>query len=200
MKILFLCRPSTLAPFVVVFSCLKTWVDVVVVQHKGEGKVCPGVLEEEQRDCLVDCPAGAPNPSAAVGKGEGSEHKDGEDGGAEAEPVAVGAMEQTYCSIEEELWTPCSVDCIQERYMGEECDKDAEVGNGAVNCPGMRGCISGVVPSFPCFGDSHLMQRCTLVWTRSCTSRSLFFSRFFFWGGGAAGFMAQQRAHVASVR
>lgn len=134
--------------------------------HKGEGKLCPGVLEEEHRDCLVDCPAGAPNPSGAMEKGEGGERKDGEDGGAEAEPVAVGEMEQSYCSVEEELWTPCSVDCLQERYMGEECDKDAEVRRkwGSELLPGDERVLfwGDSLPSVPCFGGSRFMQRCTL--------------------------------------
>lgn len=96
-----------------------------MIQHKGEGRICPDELVREERDCLIGCSAEASKPSEPTADGKG-----GEGGGGEAEPIAgmEEEVERTYCSIEEELWTPCSADCLQERYMGEECDKEAEVG------------------------------------------------------------------------
>ncbi|CAN0341247.1 unnamed protein product [Pylaiella littoralis] len=39
----------------------------------------------------------------------------------------MSAKDETYCSIEQELWTPCSADCMQERYLDDACEKGAEV-------------------------------------------------------------------------
>ena len=36
-------------------------------------------------------------------------------------------VSETYCSIEQELWTACSLECLQERYLDPTCKKEAEV-------------------------------------------------------------------------
>ncbi|CAM9770515.1 unnamed protein product, partial [Laminaria digitata] len=77
----------------------ETWVYVVVTRSKGLGRVCPEDMEEEIRKCRKECPAGAPNS-----------------------PVG-----EQYCSLAQEVWTECSVDCMQERYLDEACEKKAEV-------------------------------------------------------------------------
>lgn len=90
-------------------------------------------MEEETRECVKDCPAGAVTPPAdgqAAGGGKGEQQEAGV-GGVEMEVVAGTAVffskEETYCSIEQELWTPCSADCLQERYLDKACEKEAEV-------------------------------------------------------------------------
>ncbi|CAM9974690.1 unnamed protein product, partial [Laminaria digitata] len=93
---------------------MQTWVDVVVTHSKGLGRVCPEDMEEEIRKCKKECPAGAPN--SPVGEKEN-------------EPAAEDITEipEQYCSLAQEVWTECSVDCLQERYLDESCEKEAEV-------------------------------------------------------------------------
>lgn len=120
--------------------------EVVVAPAQGDGKACPEVLTEDLRECSKDCPAGAPNSTAgqnAEAGEEGGEEADSADGtddngrqgkGASetatekpAAPVVVVTSPAPFCSIEEEVWTDCSTDCLQERYMGADCEKEAEV-------------------------------------------------------------------------
>lgn len=87
-------------------------------------------MEEETRECVRDCPAGPANP---VDGEAADETKEGRKDAAELEVVAGTAegggasKDETYCSIEQELWTPCSADCLQERYLDKGCEKEAEV-------------------------------------------------------------------------
>lgn len=84
---------------------------------KGGGKACPEMLEEELRECVKECPVESPNEAEA-------QHDD------EGELQGVDVLEdvsETYCSIEQELWTACSVECLQERYLDPACKKEAEV-------------------------------------------------------------------------
>lgn len=101
---------------------------MVVTHAKGTGKACPEHLEKELRDCVKECPAGASNPSE---DGSGGGAGDAPEGGEGKEPEELetpeAVVEETHCSVEEEVWTPCSADCLQERFMGESCDKEAEV-------------------------------------------------------------------------
>ena len=99
--------------------------DVVVTHAKGLGRVCPEEMEEERRKCKKECPAGAPNPSvdAVVEQGKGGEGDD-----KNGPPVVdMTEIPETYCLIEQEVWTQCSEDCLQERYLDEACEKEAEV-------------------------------------------------------------------------
>lgn len=85
---------------------------------KGEGKACPDLLENELRECVKECPVDSPN--------EAEEEQDD----AEGELQGVDILEdvsETYCSIEQELWSACSVECLQERYLDPACKKGAEV-------------------------------------------------------------------------
>lgn len=108
-------------------SSLQTWIDVIVTRAKGLGKVCPEELDEEKRKCVKDCPAGAVDPSEAIEGSEGGDDTDkGE--GVEMKPEEDEVdIPETYCSIEQELWTPCSAECKQERYLDDACEKEAEV-------------------------------------------------------------------------
>lgn len=84
----------------------------------------------------MDCPAGPPTPAdgESVDGGKRDKKKAGGDG---TELVVTGVVEgegeggvvedDMYCSIEQELWTSCSADCLQERYLDEACEKEAEV-------------------------------------------------------------------------
>lgn len=112
------------------------WVEVVVTPARGSGKQCPEQLQEELRACFKECPAGAKNPTAEGDQGEnGNGAKGGGDAGVGegnkgSEPAEVDSvLSQTipFCSIEEEIWTECSGACLQERFMGDECEKEAEV-------------------------------------------------------------------------
>eukprot|EP00903_Cladosiphon_okamuranus_P013533 g12605.t1 len=97
------------------------WEDVIITHPTGSGKQCPEEMEEETRECVKDCPTGASNPAGGADeeiKGPGVEMDVGVDPGDRTAEV--------YCSIEQELWTPCSADCLQERYLDEACDKEAE--------------------------------------------------------------------------
>lgn len=100
------------------------WEDVIITHPKGSGKQCPEEMEEETRECVRDCPAGALSPAEG---GTPEEKQVAGAGGVEMEVVGVAAEGETYCGIEQELWTPCSADCLQERYLDEACDKEAEV-------------------------------------------------------------------------
>ncbi|CAN0236584.1 unnamed protein product [Ascophyllum nodosum] len=101
----------------------ETWVDVVITPAKGAGKGCPEVMENELRECLRECSVGdvdgreAPNTS-------GGEEND-EQGELQEFEVVVNVSD-TICSMEQELWTSCSGDCVQERYLGDDCEKGSE--------------------------------------------------------------------------
>lgn len=117
--------PSSLARApVVMWYITQVWVDVVVTHPKGLGRVCPELMEEEKRKCKKQCPGGAPNPSVGVTAGGGEGDK------ADQEAVAVEdttEIPEQYCLLEQEVWTECSSDCLQERYLDEACEKEAEV-------------------------------------------------------------------------
>lgn len=103
---------------------------MVVTPAQGTGKPCPEMLAEEMRECSKDCPKGAPNLTAEVNTNK-EQHGDVElkmeAGGVGDGAVRGGEQQEQACSLEEEVWTPCSVDCLQERYMGDGCKKEAEV-------------------------------------------------------------------------
>lgn len=95
-----------------------------MTRAKGGGKACPELLENELRECVKECPVESPNK----GDEEEAQHDD-----AEGELQGVAVLEdvsETYCSIEQELWTACSVECLQERYLDPACKKEAEVSVG----------------------------------------------------------------------
>lgn len=102
--------------------------DVVIVHPTGSGKNCPEQAEKELRECVKHCAAASPDQSkdgvGAVKAVKGDAKKV-----APAEQMAADITE-TYCSIEQELWTACSADCQQERYMDDACEKEAEVSVG----------------------------------------------------------------------
>lgn len=114
---------------------MQKWVDVVVTPAQGTGKSCPDQLVEESRECSKDCPKGAPNPMAEDeinvdnrGKGKG--------GDADGPDIDLGSgvgteeqeeQQQLGCLLEQEIWTPCSESCLQEKYMDEDCEKEPEV-------------------------------------------------------------------------
>lgn len=102
---------------------------------QGSGKPCPEVLAEETRECSKDCPKGAPNPTAEEKNegGDGEVELKIEDGGVRDGGEGGEQQQVQACSLEEEVWTPCSADCLQERYMGDGCEKEAEVGVASVS-------------------------------------------------------------------
>ncbi|CAM9418888.1 unnamed protein product [Ectocarpus fasciculatus] len=119
------------------------WEDVIITHPKGSGKACPEAMEQESRECIEDCPADPLElEKAAKEGGDGEQKKATEGGGGEpaVELVVAGgesSNQGTYCSIEQELWTVCSLDCLQERFLDDACGKEAEaracnVGN---ECP-----------------------------------------------------------------
>ncbi|CBN76990.1 aspartic protease PM5 [Ectocarpus siliculosus] len=113
------------------------WEDVIITHPKGSGKACPEAMEKESRECVEDCPADPlvlEGDEKATKEGGDGEKKEATEGGG-GEPavqlvVRAGGVESstqgTYCSIDQELWTECSLDCLQERFLDDECGKEAE--------------------------------------------------------------------------
>lgn len=59
---------------------------------------------------------------------EGGESKSAAVAGAEEPVEQVHKQTGISCSLQEEVWTDCSADCLQQRYMSADCAKEAEVG------------------------------------------------------------------------
>lgn len=97
----------------------------MVTHPKGLGRVCPEEMEQESRKCIKECPGGAPNPSAGAGTGEVNEGKGDQENDSAA--VDITEIPEKHCQLMQEVWTECSVDCLQERYLEDACEKEAEV-------------------------------------------------------------------------
>ena len=60
-----------------------------------------------------------------AGTGGGHEGKDDQEN--EAAAVDITEIPEKHCQLTQEVWTECSGDCLQERYLEEACEKEAEV-------------------------------------------------------------------------
>lgn len=125
--------PSFLVFF---FRARQIWEDVIITHPTGSGKACPEAMEQESRECVEDCPADPlvleADEKAAKEGGDGEKKEATEGGGGEPAVELVvreeeSSIQETYCSIEQEVWTVCSVDCLQERFLDDTCGKEAEV-------------------------------------------------------------------------